>query len=271
MPSQTLIYDQETLKKYNWDLYLSLKKQFGEDYDLMHEENDMSIRLKDVETWFTKLRYKIGNKFMRINHDIMEIEIKLEKWDPVNKKWILDRIIPGQSYTENYIEFWYMPMYMRDANMQDLDGNEEAFKADISDTGEEGWLNVFGDTTTTATGTVDTKVGIQIGTGSTPFNLNDFKLEAQVTSSWVYDTMLSVALNNLNGQSLEITFSRLIRNKTGGSVNIDELGVMGGLEYRASGLESEFLFERTVLGSSFVIDDLETSRVTYTLRVTASA
>jgi len=266
----------EDLKKYEPDQYSILKSKFGEDYDLMHEENDMSIRLKDLETRIHKLRRKIGMKFQRVNHDLMAIEIKLERWDSKNKKWILDRIIPGQSYTRNYIKLWWMMMASNNnANLtilRESDGGGVSWNYDWSSTIQWGFLNMTNSRTDSTVGTSETTKGIMIGSGTNAFDLDDTGLQTKELTSWIWDLMTAVSgviIPALNGQSLEISVSRLFRNLTGSSVDISELALSGHTAYDDQfGLKEFFCFERTVLGSVFAVATAETFRVTYTLRVT---
>jgi len=256
-------------KKNNTPFFQKMSKEFGPDYDLMHfVDNNRNINLRNSQSWLKNQRMKFGNKLMGIKHNLLEIEIKMETWDPVNKKWILHKIIPGQSYNNNYAKIWYMLMTSQAG--QSLENLTSVAKAwwvattTTQDTVEEGWLNAYSDQTVNTIGTQQKDQSIVIGSSSTAFNLLDEDLTRHLTN-WVYDETLISIDPTITGQNLDIVCTRLFRNKTGGALNVQEVGLIGHSEYIQNNID-EFLFERTLTGG-FNVNDATTIRIQYTMRV----
>jgi len=157
-------------------------------------------------------------------------------------------------------------------NILDVNNVERAWAPNSSgiDTIQDGWMNCWALRADTAAGTTSQLFGILIGTGSGAVGLTNFDLETQLTTNWIYAIMTLVSDTTINGQSLEISISRLFRNTTGSQVTVEEVGLAGVGEYSAlSQDDSIFLWERSLSGG-FVVETAETMRVTYTLKVTAA-
>lgn len=70
----------------------------------------------------------------------------------------------------------------------------------------------------------DTTFGILIGSGDTPVTLEDYALEAQITTN-VAHALQSFALENPNASTWRISISRTFTNNTGAVLHIKEVAI----------------------------------------------
>ena len=107
--------------------------------------------------------------------------------------------------------------------------------------------------------------GIVIGTGSTVVDILDYQLVAQVTTNWVYNTMVIDAAVTVADPDCTFEMYRNFNNNTGSSVVIAEVGVY----CRAwdNSLQRTYMIFRDVPASSVTVPDGGGCYVKYTLKV----
>lgn len=109
--------------------------------------------------------------------------------------------------------------------------------------------------------------GIVVGSGNTAPVPADYKLGTQIaTGSGAgqlnYQNQVGLAGPTIVGQTTSFILQRLFTNNSGGNVNVNEIG----LQFLLSG--QSYLIYRDVLGSTDVIPDGSTYRVSITFQIT---
>ena len=117
---------------------------------------------------------------------------------------------------------------------------------------------------------VDQFTGLVAGTGSTAPAFTDTKLQTQVLSSFQYSTIPSsystASFSNTNGATYNFVRAYVLRNTTGSSQTITELGTISG----TSGSTNTNVFSRAVV-PSFTLTAGSSAIVFYNLNLTCAA
>ena len=161
-------------------------------------------------------------------------------------------------FTDNYIKFREMLFKATYANMVCVDGTELTGLS-----GGANWGLDFGAHMNHANG-VSNNTGVYFGTGTTPPQKTDYKLENELDSA-----SLSVAeptagvFNTLGAGKYECMGSYTVKNITDADITIAEVGYYAMI--KSGNLYYKTLFERTVLASPVTIPAGQVKVITYKL------
>ena len=123
------------------------------------------------------------------------------------------------------------------------------------------------------TGTIEgSKLGIQVGTGTTAVTPTDIALAIRVahgraTGELEYGgcELINIVFANPNG---EFTIRRYVTNSSGGSITVNEVGIYAvGTDYSASAAWA-FCIARDIVSPGIAIANGELLRVTYVVQIT---
>jgi len=121
----------------------------------------------------------------------------------------------------------------------------------------------------------DDSFGIQIGTGSTAFNANDYILATKIlhgitSGKMSYQAMVASAIAYTAGtKTWASVISRIFNNNSGESITVAETGLMyEGVLYGNGG---KFLIERSVLSPAVAVANGAQLTVTYSIEMDFSA
>lgn len=163
-------------------------------------------------------------------------------------------------FTNNFIKVQKMIFMGQQQTLVDHTGSASDAYANVSNFGKAAQFgsmmgNVYAGTPSSS--------GLYFGTGSTPATVNDYTLEAPITSGMSV-TKGTVLLGKESDGVYAAMASHTIKNTSDTLINIYEAGVYGAIGYgNDSGYEKPFLLERTVLTEPISLQPGEEKIVTY--------
>lgn len=106
--------------------------------------------------------------------------------------------------------------------------------------------------------------GVHFGTGTTPPNKADYKLEEEITSGLSITNQESAEITDLGGGKYKVEASFILKNTTAEAIAISEIGLYSYGGYSSSSAYT-VLFERQVFDTPITIQPNESKLVTYKL------
>lgn len=190
-------------------------------------------------------------------------------------------------FTNNYIKYRELMFFGQSENRTfvDCDGGTTACSAQHSWYGDIGRairkaycdVQVATKTHTTANTSARLNPGVRFGTGSTPANKDDYKLESPITSGLAITNPTIDTTSGVTQIPMEVSDGKytyvvpfMVQNTTESEINIWEIGLFGEVGTSTSYRVSHVLFERTVLSEPITIAPGETKTVTYKLTLNQS-
>ena len=111
-----------------------------------------------------------------------------------------------------------------------------------------------------------TSYGVQIGTGTTPATIDDYKLESQLIAGVTFSGTTGASFN-IDDDGCSIFTTGGVKNTGSEPISVSEIGLVSRL-YNGTGSSNYCcaLLDRTVLEEPIVIKPKETKQLTYTIR-----
>jgi len=174
--------------------------------------------------------------------------------------------VKGNSFTANFIKALYSLMRShlqgQVVNIVNTDGAERAYPYIYSTTSPV--MNVDA-------GEGKTKYGVLYGTGTTPFDVNDYKLESLIPHGDGDNKLHYYPVNVFDlgvvENKVQFKIQRPAINNGSVAINISEIGVVA-YEKEFSGTSTYFLIIRDVLDTPITVAPGQTITATYTIYTT---
>ena len=106
--------------------------------------------------------------------------------------------------------------------------------------------------------------GVCFGTGTTPADINDYNIEAPITTGLTVATPSKTTQNETDNYK-EYTGTYGVTNTTSSDITITEIGLKG-LVYSDNSSSTAILVDRTVLDTPITIPAGQSKQITYTIR-----
>lgn len=183
----------------------------------------------------------------------MKIEAWVEVFKEENGKKIVIKRKKAQSFVVAFIGLLNIQMANASRTVKDTGGTDRSISTNTAN---------FQVTAGAGTSTY----GIQVGTGTTPVSISDFKLVSQIAhgtgAGQLQYGATSVDTYAVSGNRAFFNVQRLFTNNSGSDITVNEVGLVcygGGTTY-------VFLIDRTLI--TFTIPNGQTRGVNYEIRVT---
>ena len=110
----------------------------------------------------------------------------------------------------------------------------------------------------------DDKAGVLFGAGTTPATVQDYKLDAPITTglSIIFPNSLTYA-KGASFEDVAVTYG--VTNTSSSEITISEIGLVASI-YVSGNLYNSILVDRTVLNAPVTIPAGESKQITYTIR-----
>ncbi len=180
--------------------------------------------------------------------------MKLEVWITVrDEKGTVIKRKKAESFVQGFIGLLNVQMSQASRTIKDTGGIDRSVSTNTAN------LQV-----TAASG--DNTVGIQVGTGTTPVSVTDFKLVSPIahgtgTGQLQYGAT-TVDSWLVSGSKALFNVTRILTNNSGGAITVREVGLIGFGVYL---YPYKFLFERTLM--EFTIPNGSSATVNYEISV----
>ena len=107
--------------------------------------------------------------------------------------------------------------------------------------------------------------GVCFGTGTTPADINDYNIEAPITTGLTVTTPSRTSVNETDSYK-EYTGTYGVTNTSSADITITEIGLKGQVYSDSSGASTAILVDRTVLDTPVTIPAGQSKQITYTIR-----
>ena len=160
--------------------------------------------------------------------------------------------------TKNF--YSYMVAKLSDLNTSCvlIDGKQSEIKSNSSGT------KVFAAMLKRSTNSADDKGGVLFGAGTAPATVQDYKLDAPITTglSIIFPNNLTYAKGN-SFEDVAVTYG--VTNTSSSEITISEIGLVATI-YISGNLYESILVDRTVLDTPVTIPAGESKQIAYTIR-----
>jgi len=199
------------------------------------------------------------NKIERIPG--VEIEIGLKVLDRYGRI-LEERVEQGHSFVQNFMVILYAMMRGRNIGLTVVDTSNTSRVGVVNDA----WVYSNYAPMDCLAGTLTT-YGIVIGTSAQAVVITDYKLIAQVTTDWSHEVVTKLSSTPDAGKTYSIGgVARNIKNNTGVSVDINEVGLVAYTRWAAA--NRYILMARDVFGSPITVVSGGTMSIQYNVKAT---
>ena len=125
-------------------------------------------------------------------------------------------------------------------------------------------------------GATDSTYGIQLGTATTPFNINNYVLTGLIahdnTAGTLYYQASNPGVTTYASKTYSTALSRVFNNNSGGTITINETGIMAyAAQIATTNIGWRYLLERTVLVYPIIVPNGGQLTLTYRINMDFSA